>query len=300
VRPLLATVLYLAGVFLGGALLAPGLYFLMQWLAGEIPALAETAAKPFHRYVNRSLLALALLGLWPYVRAFGLNSRGELGLGKSARGPRDFGVGFALGFASLAAVAAVALLCGGRLGNTSLPPEQWGSVIPKAALTAGVVAVIEETLFRGALFGVFRRSHSWVTAAAISSALYSLLHFFQRPESPAEVQWTSGLALLPRMMRGFTDVEALLPGFVNLFLIGMILAVAYQRSGYLYGSIGLHAAWILWQKTYGVATSPAEGAQAWLWGSGKLLDGWLALGVLGATLVWVARSRRLFTGRSSA
>ena len=80
--------------------------------------------------------------------------------------------------------------------------------------------------------------------------------------------WNSGLILLPRMLGGFADFHALVPGFFNLTLAGVLLGLAYQRTGNLYFSIGLHAGWIFWLKTYGAFTParrmrrPGFGARA--------------------------------------
>ena len=61
-RPLRALVIYIAVVFVGGALLAPWPYWLVQTGAQTSP---KPANAPFHRYVNRSWLIPALAGLWP-------------------------------------------------------------------------------------------------------------------------------------------------------------------------------------------------------------------------------------------
>ena len=76
-RPLRALVIYLVVVFIGGALLAPWLYRLAQTAAHSFP---QIAAAPFHRFVDRSLLILALAGLWPLLRALGATSWRETGL----------------------------------------------------------------------------------------------------------------------------------------------------------------------------------------------------------------------------
>ena len=68
-RPLRALVIYIGVVFVGGALLAPWLYWLAQAFAHSFP---KIAAEPFNRFVNRSLLFLALAGLWPLLRALGV------------------------------------------------------------------------------------------------------------------------------------------------------------------------------------------------------------------------------------
>lgn len=87
-RPAHALVIYIAAVFLGGALLAPWLYWLAQAGTDSFPKLANT---PFHRFVNRSLLLLALAGLWPLLRHLGARSAGDLGLIKpTGQGRKTF------------------------------------------------------------------------------------------------------------------------------------------------------------------------------------------------------------------
>jgi hypothetical protein len=84
------------------------------------------------------------------------------------------------------------------------------------------------------------------------------------------------------MLGGFVDVEQVVPGFFNLTLAGALLALGYQYTGNLYFSMGMHAGWIFCLKCYGVITREAANANAWFWGTGKLIDGWLALIVLAA------------------
>ena len=87
------------------------------------------------------------------------------------------------------------------------------------------------------------------------------------------------------MLRGFANVEQVVPGFFNLTVAGALLALGYQRTGNLYFSVGLHAGWIFWLKSYGFLTRETAGANAWFWGTGKLIDGWLALPVLALALL---------------
>jgi len=158
-----------------------------------------------------------------------------------------------------------------------------------AALTAAIVATLEEILFRGGIFGGFRRVFDWRFALVVSSAIYALVHFLERAVLVGDVTWLSGLLLLPQMLCGFVEVQKLVPGFFSLTLAGALLALAYQRTGNLYFSIGLHAGWIFWLKSYGFLTHAQAGARLWFWGSGKLIDGWLAFFVLLGTLlgVWI-------------
>lgn len=290
-RPLRALAIYIAVVFVGGALLAPWLYWLAHFVAHEFPQLAshpffaKITHSPFHRYVDRALLGLALIGLWPLLRSLGIISLKGVGLVSPAGQWKKLGGGFLLGFISLAVVAVIALSAHARRVNASIAPERLGEKIIGVVLTAIVVAVLEEILFRGALFGSLRRIFHWVFALVLSSMVYAITHFMQSATVHGPVTWLSGLALLPQMLRGFGDVHAVIPGFFNLTLAGMILALAYQRTGNLYFSIGLHAGWIFWLKSYGILTLGVSGADVWWWGSRKLVDGWFALPVLVAVFL---------------
>src|SRR2546427_11677954 len=96
-RPVKALGIYIIAVFVGGALLAPWLYWLTQSVAQGFPHLANS---PFHRFVNRSSLGLALIGLWPLLRNLGVASGRDIGLVGPARQWKKLGVGLALGFVS--------------------------------------------------------------------------------------------------------------------------------------------------------------------------------------------------------
>ncbi|HEX6370303.1 MAG TPA: CPBP family intramembrane glutamic endopeptidase [Longimicrobium sp.] len=294
-RPVPALALYLLAVFAGGALLAPWLYHAIQALAPSIPALETAARMPFARYVNRGLLIVALLGLPFFVRGAGVRRWSDVGMPPGFIRWKRFAAAFALGFFSLAAVCAVTLLAGGRMIKPRSPGELAGQLLGVLA-TALIVAVIEELLFRGAMFGTLRRAMRWPAALAVSSAVYAITHFMARAENPPAVDWLSGLRVLPTMLAGMTEVRTLFPALLSLTLAGVILGLAYQWTGDLSASIGIHAGWIFWLKFYGFTTRRAPDADPWFWGTGKLVDGWLALAALVVVLtllVLAARGRGL-------
>ena len=285
-HPLRALGVYGVVVFAGGALLAPGLHWACQYGAARVPGWDALAQIPFHRIVNRSLLLLALLGLWPLLRSLRANSWTAVGLAGTGPRGRNLAVGLVLGFLTFACIAAPVLLAGARKldFSHSLP---WVLKCASSALgTAVAVACLEELLFRGAIFGALRRVYRWPAALVLSSAIYALVHFFEKPPQAAGITWTSGWVVLAQMFRGFVQLDHLVPGFFTLTFAGMILGLAYQRTGALYCPIGFHASWVFWLKIYGAMTDSQPGANVWFWGAGKLIDGWLALLVLG--LVFVA------------
>lgn len=274
-------------VFVGGALLSPWLHWLLQWAAHEVPLLRRLAREPFEHVVTRSMLVVAVAGLWPFLRRIGVRSREDVGFVHPSGQWRRLGLGFVLGAGSILCAALLALTGGARQFDGSLSASWWAK-LPGITWAAMVISVVEELLFRGALFGALRRAHGWKTALFGSSAIYSILHFFQKLEPTETVTWLSGLALLPKMMSGFIQPHLMLPGFLALTLVGLLLGLAFQRTRNLWFSIGLHAGWIFWIKFNTLVTNARSGAAAWFWGSSKLFDGWPGVIVLAATafVVW--------------
>ncbi len=280
-RPLRALVIYIAAVFIGGALLAPWLFWLAQQFARALP---HIAGAPFHRFLDRSFLILALAGLWPLLRALGVKTWREIGITPPYGQWSKLGGGLLLGLGSLAMVAGIAIGFGGFHFAKTADAHKMFSTVLGAAGTAIVVAVLEEILFRGGIFGGLRRVLYWPFALAASSAIYALVHFLQRSDITGAVGWNSGLVLLPRVLGGFADIYALVPGFFTLTLAGALLGLAYQRTGNLYFSIGLHAGWIFVLKIFGALAVQTPGAAIWFWGTAKMFDGWLAFFVLALAL----------------
>ena len=198
-RPLRALGIYIVVVFLGGALLAPWLCWLAQTCAHTFPKIAHA---PFHRFVNRSLLIFALGGLWPLFHALGATSFRDIGLVRPAGQWRKLLGGFLLGFFSLAIVAGIALVTGGRTLNASMSALKIAERMFVAAMSAAIVGALEEILFRGGVFGGLRRVFLWPVALVLSSMIYASVHFLASAPDGGTVTWTSGLVLLPQMTRG--------------------------------------------------------------------------------------------------
>jgi membrane protease YdiL (CAAX protease family) len=218
----------------------------------------------------------------------------DLGLKARERPLAGLALGFLLGFGSLAGVALLAVFLGGRSFAAAHSASQIMAHVAGTALAAIIVSFLEEIIFRGALFGILRKSLSWPAALVLSSAVYALAHFLGRAELTGPVGWWSGLALLPKMVHGGPP---LVPAVLSLFVAGAILALAYQRTGALFVSMGLHAGWIFWLKFYGFLTVKAPGGNPSLWGGDGLVDGWLALPVLGCVF-WIVSKLKMSGART--
>lgn len=290
--PVIPLLVYLAVVFLGGALLAPWLYQLVHLAAPS----SHLAREPFHRYLDRSLLGLALIGLWPFLRSLGFDSPFKPLRAVAPGAWRRLGRGLVLGFATVACVAVTCLAVQARRFGIPGGAGHLFAKLAGSAATAAVVAVLEELLYRGAAFGALRRAWDWRLALLVSSALYAVLHFITKADLPGPVTWQSGLELLRQMFAPVMNPQEAIPALLSYTMAGIILGLAYQRTGDLYFSVGLHAGWVFWLKLYGDLTAALPTTSPSVWGTEKMVDGWLGLLVLAAAwlvLPWLAPRERV-------
>lgn len=279
-----ALLIYLAVVLLGAAAFSPWVWHGVQAAWPE----SSLARQPFHRYVNRCLLGLAVAGLWPLLRALRADSWQGIGADRPWSSVGQGLRGLGLGWGSLGMAALIAVMAGAREWNPTAEPALWWKHLRNAAGAAAGVSVLEELLFRGAVFSALRRTHSFALAAGVSSGIYAFVHFFQRPPSPTIITAGSGFHMLGLMLQGFVLWQELIPGLLTLGLAGMLLALARERTGRIWLGVGLHAGWIFWLKSYGFTTATVAGAHSF-WGTSRLYDGWPALGVLALTGVLLHR-----------
>jgi membrane protease YdiL (CAAX protease family) len=172
------------------------------------------------------------------------------------------------------------------------PRSGWGKEICSALATAAVVAILEEILFRGAIYTALSRVWGAAAGLWVSSGLYGILHFFARPENPQTVKWNSGFGVLGRMLGGFTDFRQVVPGFLTLTLLGILLVLAFRRTGALFMSMGIHAALVFWGvKLFAFAFDTNAGANTWFWGTEKLIDGWFCFILVAVTAFLFSRAK---------
>lgn len=201
---------------------------------------------PFHRVANRvGMLALAV-GFVVLSRRLGLADRASLGYGLPRRRFLvEAGIGVALGIATMLPV--ILLLF--TLGLRDLKPAAPGfgiATLALAGLGSGlVVALIEETFLRGAMYtGIARQSGA--RAAILATALiYAATHFIGRYKIPAaDVDALSGFALLGGAFRSFAQPLGIADAFLCLTGVGALLGLVRRYTGNIAACIGLHAGWV--------------------------------------------------------
>ena len=233
----LKILVYLIGTVVIGAALAPWLFWAGQY-ASHFQQLGFLANTDFQRYFDRSILISAFLLLIPILQWIGLRRLKSLGLRKNPRRIRHLLGGFAISAGTVSALGA--LLLGFDVLELK-DPLPWGR-LPPVLLTAISVAVIEETLFRGAILGLVRQTLTTCPAAVFVSALFSIVHFLN-PERDqiVTVRWYSGFELLPHAFWRFSDPLIVLGGFIAIGILGLLLAHATIRTSSLWLGIGIHS-----------------------------------------------------------
>jgi uncharacterized protein len=233
----LKILLYLIGTVVVGATLAPWLFWAGQY-ASHFQQLAFLASTDFQRYFDRSVLISAFLLLLPILQWIGWGRLKSFGLRKNPRRISHLLGGFAISAATVSALGAFLLWLDVLELKDPLP---W-NLLPPILLTAISVAVIEETLFRGAILGLVRQTLTTCPAAVLVSALFSIVHFLNPERQLIEtVTWYSGFELLPHTFWRFSDPLIVLGGFIAIGILGLLLAHATIRTSSLWLGIGIHS-----------------------------------------------------------
>ena len=253
------------------ALYAVGAFVLGGALAGPLHALLHAmgiAPVDFPGFTLRLVQLFALLGLWPLLRILGLRGIGAWGLGQKFDS-RTFisGVqkGFLAGALMMAALLAVLVAFGARSVGEHPAAVDWLPRLAGFLAAAVVVALVEEFWFRGALHSAFHRIGGAPAAICVVAALYAAVHFIEAGPTfaPSETGIRSGFEVIGDALGGLARSGSAGPASA-LFAAGVLLGIVRYRQRGVAECIGIHAGWVLINKTGRTLTSPAPDS-GWFW-----------------------------------
>jgi uncharacterized protein len=279
-RSFLTLVLFLTAALIAAAALA----YPAWWLVGLV------SDQPIHRVMHRIAMLVAFIGLIFIFRRWGVTKE-ALGYAlPKTEFLRQLGLGLIVGGAIMAPL--LLMLFGLDVRNPK-PDFVWSAsdvatVITSSLLSGLVVAFIEETFFRGALFSVVKRDSGTALAVLLPSLLYASVHFLGgRLRLPREaVDWSTGFAVLTKLFEKYAAPLELIDSFLALLAVGVLLAVVRVRTGAIATCIGLHAAWVCTIQTVRRTSAvEQETAASWIVGSYDGVIGWAALGLIAAAML---------------
>ena len=211
--------------------------------------LAPVHGSQLHRIFNRlTMIGVLATTTWLLV-SNGLATREVLGFAVT---PRIFArqalMGLASGLMLMLVIQIPLFVFGIRVWNHLLPGDLAGMLALglKSLLTGCMVALVEETYFRGAMQGSMTRSGFVRTALFAVPLLYAAIHFFgEAVRIPLDhVTATSGFTILAGFMRKFAYPKQIADAFLALYCIGVFLAFIRHYTGNIAGCIGLHAGFV--------------------------------------------------------
>jgi uncharacterized protein len=211
--------------------------------------LAPLAVFPLHRIFTRLTMLFAFGWILLVMLRFGLARRDVLGYGIA---PRAFMphllLGLAAGLALMVIAVAPLFALGLRDWNLARLASAGGPVVVTAkGLGSGLlVALIEETFFRGAMQGALERQGASRLALFAVPALYAAVHFLGGADRvPYEsVTALSGFTTLSGFFTGFAEPLRIVDAFIALYCVGLLLALVRRGTGNIAGCIGLHAGFV--------------------------------------------------------
>jgi hypothetical protein len=260
-------------------------------------ATSSFAPWAFHRVASRVAMLVLIAELVWVCRHLNLTRKRDFGYGLPWR--RFLKVSFAwgaMGMASAGVGAWFLLSTHLRVLSPDFTPTALSVArIFMLGLISGVsVALLEETVMRGAMHtAIERESGPWM-AALLTAPLFAVLHFFAKARiAPEDVGWGSGFDLLLRSFSPLSQPSLVFDSFLSWLVVGLILSLTRILTGNIAVAIGLHAGWVLVLRMLQEATTSGEAARNsfWVGRFDGLLGVWLLpWGACIAGALWLSRA----------
>jgi membrane protease YdiL (CAAX protease family) len=278
-------------------IIAPWMALAADWIHLQWPRLLSERA-PFDKVFNRAFMVASIV-LFVTFRHILIppELKSLLAPGYSIAS-RHFLLGLCLALASMVLLAAVMVAADVFRPYFRLP---WEKALPRlaSAAAAGVFAgFLEEIFFRGILFFGLRAHGNAGSAYIFTNLFYSLIHFIKPGEDYYIDRFDvfAGFRHLATTFEAFRDPLMIVPGIIGLFLIGIVLSFALDRSGNLYLSIGLHTGWIFSLQSLRVFGNFHRRHLGWEFGASdpKIVSGvatWFGVLLVGFAISGLTRKR---------
>jgi hypothetical protein len=273
-----------------GTLIAAGLITaLIAYPVYEVTS--HVASWPFHRVASRVAMLAAAGGLVWLCRRLGVGSKRALGYGLPWRR-----------FLKVAVISGIAGMATAAVGAALLLSMHWRVAAGSPSLlklfvvglSSGIaVALIEETVMRGAMHTAIARESGQWAAVLLTAPLFAVLHFFAKARIPVDqLHWGSGFDLLARSFAPLGTPSLVLDSFMAWLAVSLVLSLTRVLTGNIAAALGLHAGWVVVLRMLqeGTAPGPAAAGSAWLGKFDGLLGYWvLPWSAAIALALWLSR-----------
>jgi membrane protease YdiL (CAAX protease family) len=290
--------------FVGAILLAGLIGALLAYPTYELTS--SFASWAFHRVYGRVAMLVLIAELVWLCRHLKLTRARDFGYGLPWR--RFLRVSFtwgAIGIATAGVGAAFLLSTHLRVVSPDFTPTALNFArIFLIGLGSGVaVALLEETVIRGAMHTAIEHESGPWTAALLTAPLFAVLHFFAKTRvAPQDVGWGSGFYLLLHSFSPLAQPALVFDSFLSWLIVGLILSLTRVLTGNIAMAIGLHAGWVVVLRMLQEGTTSGQAPPQYAFWVGRfdgLLGYWLLpWGLCIALALWLTRARWLPQARS--
>jgi uncharacterized protein len=257
---------------------------------------SRLAPWPFHRVYGRVAMLAAVAALVFWCRHFGVTNRRELGYGLPWRRFCAVAALFAaVGIVSASAGACFLLAAGIRVLSepASLASPAHVAHLVVVALSSGLaVALIEETVMRGALHSAIARESGQMAAVWLIAPLFAVLHFFAKTHVDTP-DWSSGFSLLAGSFAPLGNLRDVLDSLLAWAVVSLVLSLTRLLTGNIAAALGLHAGWVVILRLLQEATGSGTVHSAWVGSFDGLLGYWV-LPWAGAIAIVLSATRRIW------
>jgi membrane protease YdiL (CAAX protease family) len=252
----------------------------------------------FHRVGGRIAMLVLLAELVWVCRHLHLFTKRDYGYGLPWRTFLTRSLKWGLIGVLSAGLGALFLLCTGLRVRDPQFLLSLGSLVRIFAVgvASGVaVALLEETLMRGAMHTAIQAEAGPWTAALLTAPLFAVLHLYAKVRIPAEdLGWHSGFDLLSRSFAPLAHISLVYDSLLSWLIVGLILSLTRVLTGNIAVAIGLHAGWVVVLRMLQESTVRGSTPQYSMW-VGRF-DGLLGLwllpwGLCILAVLWLSRAR---------
>ena len=282
--------------FIGAILLAGLIGALLSYPAYELTS--TFAGWAFHRVASRVAMLVLIAELVWLCRHLSLTRARDFGYGLPWRSFLRVSCTWgAIGIATAGIGAAFLLTTHLRVVDPRFTPTALNLArIFLIGLGSGIaVALLEETVIRGAMHTAIERESGPWTAALLTAPLFAVLHFFAKTRiAPQDVGWGSGFDLLLHSFSPLAQPALVFDSLLSWLIVGLILSLTRVLTGNIAVAIGLHGGWVVVLRMLQEGTVSGESPQYafWVGRFDGLLGYWLLpWGICIATALWLTRAR---------
>lgn len=234
------------------------------------PIIASIVPFNLYRIMGRVILISTFILFFYYKDRLGFQNLRILGFEFNKRWWLLLFLGLLLGLFTIGIVSLTMLHLSIRFIIPDILSLNWLRYLIGYLIVGFTAALIEECFFRGFILQALLKDTGFFISLIITNIFYSIVHFL-KPLQTGNIEILnlfSSINAIPLFFKPlFINLPDIWPLILGLFLVGIVLSMAYLRVRTLSMSIGIHAGWIIGVKSLSLGTDVTDSGSLWVSGN---------------------------------